>query len=210
MQKFDGLLLDFDGTLVNSLDSLFNIYMNFLSSYNISGTHEEFNHFNGFKLTTIIKSLQATYNIPGSIDNLISHYYSKIENIYIDTPPMDGAEELIKYAYSNNILIGIVSSANRSCISRWVNRYFPNYVSIIVGGDDVSKGKPNPMPYLTAASKLSLEPINCLCVEDSVIGIQSAINSGSNVILLDKNDSILINYSYVKKVKNLKEIIKLL
>jgi len=210
MRQFKGLLLDFDGTLVDSLDVLYNVYIDFLSSYNITGTYEEFNYYNGFKLPSIIDSLNIKYNLSNKSDELLQNYYSRLDNLYIKMSPMVGARDLIEYAASKNILIGLVSSANKSNILEWVDKFFPNYFSIIVSGDDVHLGKPSPVPYLTAINKLDLNPPDCLCVEDSVIGIQSIINSGSNPILLDPNDSIFISHPRVKKIKLLSDIIKII
>ena len=45
---------------------------------------------------------------------------------------------------------------------------------VIVTGDDVSKGKPHPEPYLKAAAKLGVNPSECIVVENAQIGVQSA------------------------------------
>ena len=50
--------------------------------------------------------------------------------------------------------------------------------SVVVTGDDVSRGKPDPEPFLLTAARLAVEPARCLAVEDSVHGVASAVAAG--------------------------------
>ena len=48
---------------------------------------------------------------------------------------------------------------------------------VIICGDDIAKGKPFPDPYLKGMGKLNLEPKDCIIVENSPIGVESAKNA---------------------------------
>lgn len=52
----------------------------------------------------------------------------------------------------------------------------------LVCGDDVRNGKPDPEPYLLAASRLGVQPGACLAIEDSPSGIASAEAAGCVVV----------------------------
>ena len=52
----------------------------------------------------------------------------------------------------------------------------------MVSADDVSKGKPDPEPYLTGARMLGMNPADCLVIEDAPAGIQAAHAGGMKVI----------------------------
>lgn len=54
----------------------------------------------------------------------------------------------------------------------------------IVTRDDVSKGKPDPEPYLTAASLINVQPEECLAFEDSHSGARAAHAAGIRVIVV--------------------------
>lgn len=60
---------------------------------------------------------------------------------------------------------------------------FDRFQSVITR-DDVSKGKPNAEPYLTAASALGVSPENCLALEDSYNGIRAAHAAHIRVIMV--------------------------
>ena len=54
----------------------------------------------------------------------------------------------------------------------------PGTFEAVVTGDAVSRGKPHPEPYLTAARHLRLAPEHCLAIEDSNTGARSAEAAG--------------------------------
>jgi HAD superfamily hydrolase (TIGR01509 family) len=52
----------------------------------------------------------------------------------------------------------------------------------IVTGDDVTQGKPSPIPYLTGAEKLGVTVENCVVIEDAPIGVKAGKAAGMTVI----------------------------
>lgn len=58
------------------------------------------------------------------------------------------------------------------------------FFSAVVGGDMVTRKKPDPDPYLLAASLLGVDPANCLVVEDSAPGVLSGHTAGMRVVLI--------------------------
>jgi beta-phosphoglucomutase-like phosphatase (HAD superfamily) len=57
-------------------------------------------------------------------------------------------------------------------------------IDVIITGDDVQKGKPDPESYLLAAQKLDVLPDECLVLEDSVNGVTAALEAGMHVIAI--------------------------
>ena len=53
---------------------------------------------------------------------------------------------------------------------------------VVVAGDDVIKGKPDPEPYQTAADLLGVATSDCLAFEDSPTGLASAVAAGCHTI----------------------------
>lgn len=53
---------------------------------------------------------------------------------------------------------------------------------VSVAGDEVSAGKPHPMPYLMAAQRLGVHCEDCLIIEDSPAGVASALATGAQVL----------------------------
>lgn len=51
--------------------------------------------------------------------------------------------------------------------------------STLVTADDVTRGKPDPEPFLVAAEKLGVDPARCLVVEDAPMGLKAAHAAGT-------------------------------
>lgn len=54
----------------------------------------------------------------------------------------------------------------------------------VVTGDEVTRGKPDPEMFLTAAERLEVEPASCVVFEDSRAGVEAAIRAGMRVVVL--------------------------
>ena len=57
-----------------------------------------------------------------------------------------------------------------------------SYFHTIVGGHEVEKGKPDPEIFNRVLFAMALKPEDCLVVEDSISGVESAKNAGIPVI----------------------------
>ena len=53
---------------------------------------------------------------------------------------------------------------------------------VVISADDVRRGKPAPDGYLLAASRLGVEPRDCVVIEDTPAGIQAGRAAGAMVL----------------------------
>lgn len=60
------------------------------------------------------------------------------------------------------------------------------YFQVTVTEDEVTESKPNPEIYLKAAQKLKIDPGDCIVIEDTDSGIQSATDAGMKCLLYTK------------------------
>ena len=81
--------------------------------------------------------------------------------------------------------MAVATSASRQR-ARWTLEQLDlaEYFGVVVSGDDVALGKPDPAVYRIAARRLSLSPKCLLAVEDSVSGVRSAISAGLHCIAI--------------------------
>jgi beta-phosphoglucomutase-like phosphatase (HAD superfamily) len=75
-----------------------------------------------------------------------------------------------------------VSASYRVMIDAVLSHLPPDLFDVIVAGDEVTNGKPHPEPYLTAADRLSVDPRQCVVVEDSNTGVQAGTAAGAYVV----------------------------
>lgn len=63
-----------------------------------------------------------------------------------------------------------------------------DYFGAVVGGDDVERGKPDPSIFLTAATRIGLDPSSCIVVEDAISGVKAAKAGGFFCLGVDRTD----------------------
>jgi HAD superfamily hydrolase (TIGR01509 family) len=94
-----------------------------------------------------------------------------------------GALELLRSIASAGIRQAIVTTSSRR-LATIVSAALAEHVvlSEVVTGDDVSRGKPDPEPYLLAARRLGVPIADCAAVEDSPTGLAAAVASGAAAV----------------------------
>ena len=76
----------------------------------------------------------------------------------------------------------VVTSGDRAVAEHRVQHVGLPRPMVMVCGDEVTRGKPDPEGYLVAAAKLGIAPGACVVVEDAPSGIDAARNAGMRVI----------------------------
>lgn len=109
-------------------------------------------------------------------------------------PLRDGLLDLINFLEANGIPKAIgTSTARKMALSKLKMAGIDSHFPILVGGDDVSAGKPDPAIFLKAAEKLkaaegldrlNITPDKCIVLEDSGAGIEAACRAGMLPILV--------------------------
>lgn len=91
-----------------------------------------------------------------------------------------GAAELLRSLPSH--LWAIATSGTRDTATTRINHTGLPMPIVLVTANDVTRGKPDPEPYLLAAKGLGMAPGECVVLEDAPAGIQAALSAGMRVI----------------------------
>lgn len=93
------------------------------------------------------------------------------------------AVELLRQARRLRCRTGLGSMSYRREVWRTLNTLgWTDLLDIVLAGDEVSRGKPDPEIYLRIAAGLGVLPGQCLVIEDSVSGIGAALAAGMHCI----------------------------
>lgn len=98
-------------------------------------------------------------------------------------PGVDSFLQAVK-AYQRPIML-VTSSPKERALNLLQANNLLHYFSAFITGEDVTRGKPDPEPYLKAAEKIRLDVKECLVFEDSDNGIKSAIAAGMRVVAIN-------------------------
>jgi beta-phosphoglucomutase-like phosphatase (HAD superfamily) len=86
---------------------------------------------------------------------------------------------LLAWAEAEGLPVAVVTNAPREnalLLLRglgWERRF-----SVLVIGEELERGKPDPLPYLTALARLGAAPCHAVAFEDSLSGVRAAVAAG--------------------------------
>jgi HAD superfamily hydrolase (TIGR01509 family) len=80
--------------------------------------------------------------------------------------------------------MALVSSSYRVLVDAALETIGSHWFATTIAGDEVSRGKPHPEPYLTAARRLGVDPAACVVFEDSPTGLAAAEEAGCYCVVV--------------------------
>ncbi len=95
-----------------------------------------------------------------------------------------GALELLGALHIAEVPLGLVTMSYRSIVDALLPHLPEGIFDIVVTGDEVTAGKPDPEPYLAAARALAVDPARCVAIEDSPTGTAAAEAAGCHVLVV--------------------------
>ncbi|CAM5456296.1 HAD family hydrolase [Streptomyces fumanus] len=104
------------------------------------------------------------------------------ERIGRDLPLMPGAERLLAELSAHKMPTALVTASHRRVVDRVLGSLGAHHFALSVAGDEVSRTKPHPDPYLAAAAGLGVDPARCAVVEDTATGVAAAEAAGCRVV----------------------------
>ncbi|SDU76179.1 HAD-IA family hydrolase [Jiangella alkaliphila] len=172
--KAEAILLDLDGTLVDSTDSIARSWLRWCRQYDVDPARLAGAH--GRTTADIVAGL-----LPGP---QVSAALARIDEIEIEDAgtvrPMPGAAELLASIPADRR--AIVTSGSTVIATARMRAAGLEPAAVIVTADDVLRGKPHPEPYLLGAQRLGADPARCVVVEDAPSGIAAARAAGMAVV----------------------------
>ncbi|GAA5067203.1 HAD superfamily hydrolase (TIGR01509 family) [Thermocatellispora tengchongensis] len=95
---------------------------------------------------------------------------------------MPGAPELLEAVRAAGLPTALVTSSARKIAELCLAGIGRHYFDHVVTGDDVTRAKPDPEPYATAARLTGVHPARCAVLEDSPNGVTAATAAGCRVV----------------------------
>jgi len=95
-----------------------------------------------------------------------------------------GAAELLDLLAAAGVPAALVSSSFRSLMDPVLGTLGRGLFAVTIAGDEVSRRKPFPDPYLTAAAALGVKAAHCVVLEDSTTGALAGLRAGCRTVLV--------------------------
>lgn len=183
-EAFAAALWDFDGTLVDSEPTWQGAVTEMMAEFGHEWTAEEHQQLIGKALldsAAIMIDTAGRHDLAPAevVDDLVQRVAKKIREAEIAWVP--GALPMLEALSRAQVPCALVSASYRPVLEAVLDR-LPGLFEVVVAGDDVTHGKPDPEPYLRASALLGVRSGDCIVFEDSLPGTASGQSSGATVI----------------------------
>ena len=173
------VIFDLDGTLLYTLEDLFNAVNYTLEHFGYKKrTLEEVRNFVGNGIRKLLeRSLDNSYDEAELklMLGVFMEYYSK--NAAKCTRPYDGIEEVLKFLKEKGVKIAVNSNKYDDAVKKLCEKYFKGYILSAAGEIPPIPRKPAPDGIFRILRELNCKREDSVFVGDSLVDIQTAKNA---------------------------------
>ncbi len=182
--QLHAVLWDLDGTLIDSMPYHWQAWNELLSALGYHFSFEQFKPSIGLRNGEIVRDYLKIDRPDDELERLILMKEERYRAIVRERGLilLPGVEHWLTHLKAMGWRQAIVTSAPRLNIDAIRAAIDLSAIDTIVGAEDVTRGKPDPQPFLLAAARLNLPPDHCIVVEDSPAGLEGAERAGMKSI----------------------------
>jgi beta-phosphoglucomutase len=178
-------IFDMDGTLVDNMGAHHAAWEQFLARYQIKLTLDELRlRMHGKTNREILLDIVDPHLSDADIERLADEKERLYrEEYHAQVKAVAGLDHFLARVHDAKIPCAVATSANAPNIKFVFDLLgLHQTFDVVVGAEQISRGKPDPEVYLLAAQKLGVAPAHCLAFEDSFPGLEAAHRAGMAVI----------------------------
>jgi HAD superfamily hydrolase (TIGR01509 family) len=172
------IIFDFDGVIGCSEKARFTAIRKCSKEKGVIIAESEFKNLLGKTSRVFLKNLLIKNLSDKLIDDILSSYTKEYKDKITEyVTPIEPVVNFIK-KYNGNLKFAIASGTDFNLLTRLTTHFgIRDKFTVIIGKDQVTNFKPHPETYLEALKALKLKSEECIAIEDSPVGIQSALDS---------------------------------
>jgi HAD superfamily hydrolase (TIGR01509 family) len=128
------------------------------------------------RISDILKAIINHFNLSVEFED----FYQERNKVFLDLVrkelrPMPGLVRSLNFFKENKFKIALASSGTKEYIETVLDKFkLREYFTVIVSGDEVKRGKPDPETFLLGIKKLKVKPNETVILEDATVGIEAA------------------------------------
>ena len=180
-------IFDLDGVIVNTVPLHFKAWQRMFKEY---GKYFNFDDYKQ-KVDGIPRADGAKAILTELKDDELKKAADKKQAYFLEylhsekIPVYDTTVELIKALRAEDLKRGVISSS-KNCLPILKKAGLVDLFDVIITGNDITKGKPDPQRFLIAAEKMQVGSESCVVFEDAVLGVEGAKRAGMRCVGIDR------------------------
>ena len=182
---FAAVIFDMDGLMFDSEAVYRRAWLHWVHEFGAIMDDPTFHRFIGRNATSSRALLAELYGDQFDAGEFLrrtrEHALAEVSSSGVPEKP--GLRPLLAFLEERGIPKAVATSTDRPIASRWLDGLLPSFGALATG-DEVAHGKPAPDLFLLAARRLGVPPAECLALEDSAAGVQSAQAAGMTVVMV--------------------------
>lgn len=171
------VIFDLDGVLIDSEEIYFRLYSSLLLKFGYSLEKQEYAQcYSGKTAYENMVKIIERFGLPIDVSYGLEHMKME-EKKYLEQgiPLKTGAKYLLEYLKANGYKCAMATSSTRQRAEQILKFHgIKDYFQCMITGEEVKKGKPEPDIFIASCKGLKEKRENCIVIEDSEAGIQSA------------------------------------
>lgn len=182
-----GVIFDLDGVLVNSMPDHYKAWkMAFKEITDIEVDERMIYLLEGMRGNDLVKKIFEQKNYDDySIAQKVNERKNQIFKDILTPRAFDGVKELIERLKCTK---AVVSGSARKDVEVLIDRTFgKNNFDVIITADDIDRGKPDPIAFITALNRMKIDTAEAIVVENAPLGVEAAFNAGLQCIIVLNN-----------------------
>ena len=212
-------IFDLDGTLVDTAPDFKNSINYMLNELNESEVSlEEIRNWVGYGARELIRRTVVDKNIPHDeqkIEEMLKifllHYTHNIDD---DSVLFNNVKNVLEFLKNNGIKLAVCTNKMERLSNILLEKLNVLHMfDYLVGGDSLSKSKPDPFPLLNICEKLNTKISDSIMIGDSVTDLNAGKGAGMPVVLVsygytdnkdiyNEADLVINDFSQLKELVN--------
>lgn len=187
MTDGSAIIFDMDGVIFDSERLVLECWEEVGAKYHLEGMRETFLPCIGTNSVKTKEIVLERYGMDFPYDEF-TREASVIFHGIVDQgglPVKTGVRELLTYLKDYEVPMAVASSTRLAAVTQELEQAgLYKYFSVVMGGDQLKRSKPEPDIYLMTCEKLGVRPTSAYAIEDSYNGIRSAHSAGMKPIMV--------------------------